>query len=154
MSQPQFHVAPSFLLPAMFIFVATTFLPFNKFYVVTSVPCRDLASCSLLHSVLRPQFDVTISFLLSAIDSWSQLPFSCCDLKLFVFSLSCRDMGFSSRPNHFFSLLKFMSQPQKRIATSFLPILSQLHFLVLVTTVSSQFSFFYWSRPRKCVTTE
>ena len=33
-----------FLLPAMLIFVATMFfVPFNKFYVMTSVPCHDLA---------------------------------------------------------------------------------------------------------------
>ena len=119
-----------------------------QFHVVTWL------SCCLLHSVSRPQFDVATSFLLPVTDSWSQLPFSCCDSKLFVFSLSCRGMGFRSRPNRFFSLLKFMSRPQKHVATSFLPILSQPHFLVLVTTVSSQFSLFYWSRPRKCVATE
>ena len=83
----------------------------------------------------QPRFDVATSFLLSVIDSWSQLPFSCCDLKLFVCSLSYHDMGFRLRPNRFFSLLKLMSRPQKHVVTSFLLILPQPHFLV--TTVSS-----------------
>ena len=100
----------------------------------------------------RPQFDVTTSFFFSTTDSWSQLPFSCCDLKLFVFSLSCRDMGFRSLSNRLFSLLKFMSRPQKHVATSFLLILAQPRFLV--TTVSSQFSFFHGSSLKKCVMTE
>ena len=136
MLRPQFHVATSFWLLAMLIFVETMFfIPFNKFYVAIWL------SCCLLHSVSRPQFDVATSFLLSTTYSWSQLPFSFCDLKLFVFSLSCHDMGFRSLSNRFFSLMKFMSQPQKHVATSFLLILSQPHFLV--TTVSSQFSFFH-----------
>ena len=51
MSRPQFHVATSFLLLAILIFVTTTlFRPFNKFYVATS-------------------------FLLSATNYWSQLLF-------------------------------------------------------------------------------
>ena len=33
-----------FMFPIMLIFVATMFfIPFNKFYVTTSIPCRDLA---------------------------------------------------------------------------------------------------------------
>ena len=44
LSRTQFHVATSFLLPAILILVATTFFgPFNKFYVTTSVPCHNLA---------------------------------------------------------------------------------------------------------------
>ena len=103
MSQPQFHVATSFLLPAMLIFVATTFFwPLNKLCVVTSVPCRDLAVllfttfCVATSKACRDTiFVVSHYFLVTA--SLFMLR-----LKLFVCSLSCRDMGFRSRPNRFF----------------------------------------------------
>ena len=58
-------------------------------------------------------------------------------LKLFICSLTCRDMGFRSRPNRFFSLLKSMSRPQKHVATLFLPILSQPYFLVTTVLLTS-----------------
>ena len=71
----EIYVATSFMLLAMLIFVATTFLwPLNKLYVTTWL------SCFLLHSVSGLQKHVATPFLLSATDSWSQLPFSCCNL--------------------------------------------------------------------------
>ena len=105
-----------------------TFLPFAEIYVVTSISCHDIIfvanyvdlccdhvflklnkfcvatwlSFFLLRFVSLPQKHVVTPFLLSATDSWSQLPFSCCDLKLFVCSLSCRDMGFRLRPRFSF----------------------------------------------------
>ena len=119
----EIFVVTSFLLLAILILVATAFfLPFNKFYVATWLSC-----CSL-HSVSQPQFDVVTSFLLSATDSRSQLPFSCCDLKLFVCSLSCRDMGFRSRHQLFLLLAEIYVATLKSCQTSILPILSQPHF--------------------------
>ena len=101
-----------FLFPVMLIIVMTMFsLPFNKFYVTTSIPCRDLAI--LFSTALY----VATSFLLSATDPWSQLPFSCCDLKLSVFSLSCRNL-----------IVSFFAEIY--VANSIMPLLSQPHFLV------------------------
>ena len=56
---------------------------------MTSVPCRDVAV------LFSTAFYVATSFMLSATNPWSQLPFSCYDLKLFVFSLSYRDLNFA-----------------------------------------------------------
>ena len=57
--------------------------------------------------------------------------------------------------NLYLSLQHFLSQPKRQVALDYAfltPTLSQPHFSV--TTVFTQFSLYYWSRPRKYVTTE
>ena len=53
----------------------------------------------------------------------------------------------------FLFLLQFMSRFQNHVATVLSSNLVATS-VFLVTTVSTQFSFFFWSQPRKCVATE
>ena len=126
---------------------------------------RPGSLCLYCISVSRSRFDVATSFLLSASlllghsFSFRLRHHSVVlglqvgrDSILLVYLFSCRDVDIRSRPSGFFNHcnscrnLKSMSQP------FFLPILSQPCFLL--TTVSHQVIFFFWSRPRKCVATE
>ena len=91
--------------------------------VTTSLSCCDIISCFLPSCKLR--------------------------LKLLIYLFSCHDIGIRSRQGCFFSYCNSYRDLKSMSRSFFLPILSQPHFLV--TTVSTQFSFFFWSRPRKCV---
>ena len=81
--------------PSLFLFlVATSLFCFVLEYM--SRPRFDaetLLYCFLLHFMSRPQKFVTTSFMLSATDPWSQLPFSCCDLKLFCLFIALSQRG-------------------------------------------------------------
>ena len=96
------------------------------FYVMTSFFCRDTLS------------------VVSYFDPWSQLLFQVATQNCWCAFFSCRDMGIRSRPSSFFNHcnscrdLKIMSQ------AFFLPFQSQPYFLL--TIVSHQFIFFFWSR--------
>ena len=120
--------------------------PFTEFGVATTIPCHNTISVvSQFDPWSQPPFHVATSFLGFCLHA-------SCNSKLLICLFSCCDMGLRLRPGSFVSYcnsyrdLKSMSRP------FFLPILSQPHFLV--TIVSTQFSFFFWSRPRKCVATE
>ena len=81
--------------PSLFLFLVTTSL-FCFVLEYMSRPRFDVATwlyCFLLHFILRPQKYVATSFLLSATDPWSQLPFSCCDLKLFCLFIALSQHG-------------------------------------------------------------
>ena len=147
-----FLLSPSVCVVTTLSCCDLTVLPFTEFCVATSFPCRDQAVLPFIG------FCVAISFLLSAILIHGHNFPSCCDimssflpscklrLQLLICLFSCRDMEIRLRQGSFFSQchscrdLKRMSRP------FFLLILSQPHFLL--TTVSHQFIFFFWSRPR------
>ena len=90
-------ISKSQQFPSLFLFlVATSLFCFVMEYMLR--PRFDVATwlyCFLMHFMSRPQKYVTTSFLLSAIDPWSQLPFSCCDLKLLSFYclVATRNLG-------------------------------------------------------------
>ena len=141
-------------LLATLILAASTFFWSPSVCVATTISCRDLTVfpfTELCVATIIPCHD-TIS-IVNQFDPWSQPPFHVatsfvvfclhvsCDSKLLICLFSYRDMGIRSRQGHFLSYcnsyrdLKSMSRP------SLPPILFQPYFLV--TTVSTQFSFFF-----------
>ena len=105
--------------------------PFTELCFATTIPCHDTISIiSQFDPWSQPPFHVTTSFLFFCLHA-------SCDLKPLICLFSCRDMGIRSRQGHFFSYCNSCRD---------------LFFLVII--VSSQFSFFFWSQPRKCVATE
>ena len=116
----------------------------------------------------RPSFHVATQFLLPAtLIPCHSFPFmlrdhlfvfclySGCDSKLLICLVPCHDMQFRLRLGRFFPCCTFCSNQKGRLRldyTFLIPTLSQPHFLI--TTVLTQFSFYFWSRPRKYVVTE
>ena len=103
-------------------------------------------------------------FCCKPIDLWSQPPFHV-ETSFLVFCLHASydsnycsvyflvmTWGIRSQQGCFFSYCNSFRDLKSMSRSFFLPILSQLHFLV--TIVSTQFSFFFLSRPRKCVATK
>ena len=88
-------ISKSQQFPSIFLFlVATSLFCFVLEYMLR--PRFDIATwlyCFLLHFISRPQKYVATSFLLSATDPWSQLPFSCYDLKLFCLFITLSQHG-------------------------------------------------------------
>ena len=88
-------ISKSRLFLSLFLFVVTTSL-FCFVLEYMSRPRFDVATwlyCFILHFMSRPQKYVATSFMLSPTDPWSQLPFSCCDLKLFCLFIALSQRG-------------------------------------------------------------